>query len=92
MLTIPKRELSAAVVAVRMKVILEESNISINKVYFWVESKTVLPYIRSENKRFSVFVSHCVTEIRSNSNIADQHFNEGKLNVANNCSHVMQRF
>ena len=58
-LTIPKLELSAAVVAVRMKVkLLEESNISINKVYFWVDSKTVLRYIRNESKRFSVFVSH----------------------------------
>ena len=58
MLIIPKLELSAAVVAVRMKVKLEESNISINKVYFWVDSKTVLRYIRNESKRFSVFVSH----------------------------------
>ena len=58
-LIIPKLELSAAVVAVRMKVkLLEESNISINKVYFWVDSKTVLRYIRNESKRFSVFVSH----------------------------------
>ena len=62
-LTIPKLELLAAVVAVRIKVkLLEESNISINKVYFWVDSKTVLRYIRNENKRFSVFVSHRVNE------------------------------
>ena len=82
-LTIPKFELSAAVVAVWMKVkLLEEWNISINKVYFWVDSKTVSRYIRNENKRFSVSVSHRVNEIRSNSNIADWYFTEGKLNVA----------
>ena len=76
-LTIPKLELSAAVVSVGMIVkILKESNISINKVYFWVDSKTVLRYIRNENKPFSVFVSHLVNEIRSNSNIADWHFIE----------------
>ena len=81
-LTIPKLKLSAAVVAVRIKVkLLEESNISMNKVYFWVDSKTVLRYIRYENKCFSVFVSHRVNEIRSNSNIADWHFIEGKLNL-----------
>ena len=51
--------------------LLVESNISINKVYFGGDSKTVLHYIRNENKRFSIFVSHCVNEIRSNSNIAD---------------------
>ena len=68
-----------------MKVkLLEESNISINKVYFWVDPKTVLHYIRNENNRFSVFViSHRVNEIRSSSNIADWHFIDGKLNVAN---------
>ena len=90
-LTIPKLELLATVVAVRMKVkLLEESNISINKVYFWVDSTTVLRYIRNENKRFSVFVSHRVNEIRSNSNIADWHFIEGKLNVAGDCSRVIK--
>ena len=74
-----------------MKVkLLEESNISINKVYFWVDSQTVLRYIRNENKRFSVFVSHRVNEIRRNSNIADWHFIEGKLNVAYDCSRVIK--
>ena len=47
-------------------------------------------YIRNENKRFSVFVSHRVNEIRSNSNTADWHFIEGKLNVADDCSHVIK--
>ena len=90
-LTSPKLELSAAVVAARMKVqLLEESNISINKVYFWVDSKTVLHYIGNENKRFSVFVSHRVNEIRNNSNIADWHFIEGKLNVADDCSPMIK--
>ena len=90
-LTIPKLELLATVVAARMKVkLLEESNISINKVYFWVDSTTVMRYIRNENKRFSVFVSHRVNEIRSNSNIADWHFIEGKLNVAGDCSRVIK--
>ena len=61
-----------------MKVkLFEKSNISINKVYFWVDSKTVLHYIRNENKHFSVFVSHHVNKMRSNSNIADRHFIEG---------------
>ena len=90
-LTIPELELSAAVVAVRMKVkLLEESNVSINKVYLWVDSKTVLRYIRNENKRFSVLVSHRVNEIRSNSNMADWNFIEGNFNVADDCSRVIK--
>ena len=37
-ITILKLELSTAIVPVRMKVkLLEESNISMNKVYFWVD-------------------------------------------------------
>ena len=89
-LTIPKLELSAAVVAVRMKVkLIEESNISIHKFYFRVDSKTVLRYIRNENKRFSVFISHCINEICSNSIIADSHF-ICILNVANDCSCVIK--
>ena len=80
-LTIPTLDVSAAVV-VRMKVkFLQESNISINKVCFWVDSKTVLRYKRNENKRFSLFVNHRVNEIRSNANIGDWHFIEGKLNI-----------
>ena len=74
-----------------MKVkLLEKSNISINKVYFWVDFKTVLRYIRNEDKGFSVFVSHRINEIRSNSNIAYWHFIEGKLNVTDDRSRVIK--
>ena len=47
-------------------------------------------YIRNENKRFSVFASHRVNEIRSNSNTADWHFIKGKLTVADDCSRVIK--
>ena len=53
-------------------------------------SKTVLPYMRNENKLFSLFVSHRVNQIRSSSNIADWDCIEGKLNVADDSPRVIK--
>ena len=45
---IPKLELQATVLAVRLKyTILEEINFDIDKVKFWTNSKITLSYIRS---------------------------------------------
>ena len=57
-MSIPKLELQAAVIAVRLKTtVMEEINLEIKKVFFWCDSKTVLNYIRNEHSNFGVYVA-----------------------------------
>ena len=49
-ITIPKLELQAAVLAVRLKcTILEETDFDIDEVRFWTDSKITLSYIRNSS-------------------------------------------
>ena len=67
LLTIPRLELSAAVIACRLKIfILNEIKFVIKSVNFWCDSKIVINYI---NKEITNFGAHRVNEIRNNSNI-----------------------
>ncbi|XP_030585762.1 uncharacterized protein LOC115780619 [Archocentrus centrarchus] len=63
--TIPRLELSAAVVAVRTSDMLrEELEIESLKEYFWTDSRVVLGYINNDARRFHVFVANRVQRIR----------------------------
>ena len=65
-------------IATRLKVkIIKEGKFDRSKIYFWSDSKTVLTYIYNEYKRFSVFVTHRVNEIRLPSVISDWNFISG---------------
>ena len=76
-LTIPKLELQAAVIASRIKCkIVDESQITVNDIYFCSDSQTVLKYIKNENQRFSAYIMRCVNEIKSNSNKADWYYSK----------------
>ena len=69
-LTIPKFELQAAVLAVRLKeAIVTEPNAKPNSIYFWLDSRTVFKYICNENSHFPPYIMHRVNEIRHYSNI-----------------------
>ena len=86
-LTIPKLELQAALIAVRIKEkLVKEANVQVSKLYFWSDSKTVLKFIRNENTRFPTYVMHRINEIRSSSDISYCHFVPGKLNISDNCT------
>ena len=57
--TIPRLELSAAVVAVRVhQTILREINLEIHQSFFWTDSEAVLRYIRNKTSRFKTFVAN----------------------------------
>ena len=74
-LTIPKLELQAALIAVRIKEkTVKEANVQVSKLYFWSDSKTVLKFIRNENTHFPTHVIHGISEIRCCSDISDWHF------------------
>ena len=86
-LTIPRLELQAAVVATRLKSkILEEIDFEVDETHLWSDSKIVLHYISNAHRRFSVYVSHRVAEIVSNSDIKEWHHIPGAMNVADDCT------
>ena len=63
--TIPRLELTAATVSVQVaQHLLNELDISIDNVTYHTDSTTVLHYIRSEKRRFPIFVANRVRLIR----------------------------
>ena len=86
-LTVPRLELQAAVTAIRLKSkILEEIDLNVDQTHLWSDSKIVLHYISNTQRRFSVYVSHRVAEIVSNSDIKEWHHIPGAMNVADDCT------
>ena len=75
-----KLELEAAVTAVRIKnKLIENAKLNVNRILLWSDSKTVSKHIKNDNKRFPVFVIHCVTEIWEHSNKSKWHYIPGKF-------------
>ena len=63
-LTIPRLELSAAVVATRLdRMVMKEIGIPVDQSIFWTDSTCVLGYIATEDKRFHTFVANRVAAI-----------------------------
>ena len=54
----------------------------INKEMYWTDSEVVLSYLKSEAKRFKVFVANRVQAIKDNSDICSWHHVESKSNPA----------
>ena len=64
-LTIPRLELQAAVMAVRMsQTIQKELDVMPSQITYWTDSTTVLSYIKSQGTRFHTFVANRVAEIK----------------------------
>ena len=72
--TVPRLELCAAVLAVELyELIRDEIDIEVDAVKFFTDSKIVLGYIHNCTRRFYMYVSNRVTQIRRSSN-PDQWF------------------
>ncbi|KAL3973900.1 serine/threonine kinase 17 [Sarotherodon galilaeus] len=66
--TIPRLELTAAVVSITVSNMLkDELGLTQIEEYFWTDSKVVLGYINNDARRFHTFVSNRVQRIRLNS-------------------------
>lgn len=64
-ITIPRLELTAAVVSVRMNLLLRsELEYTDMTEWFWTDSSVVLGYIANNTRRFHVFVANRVQQIR----------------------------
>ena len=61
--TIPRLELTAAVLAVRINTMLRtELRLELRKSMYWTDSTSVLKYIRNDSKRFQTFVANRIRE------------------------------
>ncbi|XP_047483301.1 uncharacterized protein LOC125035146 [Penaeus chinensis] len=86
-ITVPRLELTAAVVAVRMSSMLKrELGYQELKEFFWTDSKVVLGYISNEAKRFHVFVANRVQHIKDHSSVEQWKFIESAQNPADAAS------
>ena len=66
--TVPRLELCAAVEAVKLDCIVRHYlDIQIVSSTFWTDSQIVLSYIRSQNRRFKIYVANRVAMIRRSS-------------------------
>lgn len=64
-ITIPRLELTAAVLAVRIdKMMRSDLQLQLERSCFWTDSSTVLKYINNENRRFRTFVAYRISVIR----------------------------
>ncbi|XP_052805854.1 uncharacterized protein LOC128235151 [Mya arenaria] len=58
-LTIPRLELAAAVVSVRLyQMLIKELDTKVDNCYFWTDSMIVLGYVRNTSRRFKTYVAN----------------------------------
>ena len=82
-LSIPRLELQAAVMAVRLKEqIVKEHETKIHSCNFWSDSTTVLQWIHSSHRKQQVFVANRVAEILDTTNVSQWNHVSGISNPA----------
>lgn len=85
--SVPRLELTAALVSARMSVYLrQELKYPCVKEIFWVDSKVVLGYLNNEAKRFQTFVANRVQEIRDITDPSSWYYVESKSNPSDEAS------
>jgi len=88
--SVPRLELQAATVAVRVhSLLLKELDLNITDTFFWTDSKLVLQYIYNECRRFKTYVANRVSEIRDLSQPSMWKHCPGELNPADDASRGM---
>ncbi|XP_043234098.1 uncharacterized protein LOC122387733 [Amphibalanus amphitrite] len=85
--TIPRLELTAATVAVRLDAQLKrELEVAVDSTTFWTDSSTVLRYIKNRTSRFHTYVANRVQVIQQHSDPGQWRFVDGKSNPADEAS------
>ncbi len=81
--TVPRMELTAATLSVRLsKMIVKELDSSIGAVFYWTDSMPVIKYIANEKTRFHTFVANHIEVIREASDLKQWKYIETSLNPA----------
>ena len=82
-LSIPRLELQAVVMAVRLKEqIVKEHELKIQSCNFWSDSTTVLQWIHNSHRKQQVFVANRVAEILDTTNVSQWNHVSGINNPA----------
>ncbi|XP_055623389.1 uncharacterized protein LOC129766818 [Toxorhynchites rutilus septentrionalis] len=82
-LSIPRSELQAAVIGVRLADTISKSlSIHVTQRTFWTDSKDVLCWLRSDHRRYTQFVAFRVSEILETTEIFEWRWVPTKHNVA----------
>lgn len=82
-LSIPRSELQAAVIGVRLSdTILKSLTTNVQKRYFWTDSRDVICWLRSDHRRYSQYVGVRISEILETTNLRDWRWVPTKLNIA----------
>ena len=84
--TIPRMELSAAVLATRLDRMIRQE---VDSSTFWTDSTCVLRYIENKDKRFQIFVANRVSAILDQSIATQWRYVETSLNPADEASRGM---
>jgi hypothetical protein len=86
-MTIPRLELQAAVLAVKLdEVVSAELDAPLMESVFWTDSTTVLQYIANSDKRFQTFVANRVAVITNRTAISQWRYVDTKRNPADDAS------
>ncbi|XP_063965022.1 uncharacterized protein LOC135156447 [Lytechinus pictus] len=89
-MTIPRLELMAAALAVKLDAFLRrELEIPIKRSVYWTDSTIVLQYIRNEDKRFHTFVANRIAAIRDQSVPSQWHYIKTQCNPADDVTRSM---
>ena len=86
--SIPRLELSAATISIRIdKMLKREIEIPLSEPsIFWTDSMSVLRYVKNENKRFHTFVANRIAMIRESSSPDQWYHLEGITNPGDHIS------
>ncbi|XP_068704646.1 uncharacterized protein [Montipora foliosa] len=85
-LSIPRLELQAAVLAVRLYcAVKQELTVNIKDAIFWSDSKTVFECIANESRRFHTSVANRVSEIHDTTDLTQWRHVPSHCNPADDC-------
>ncbi|XP_063749569.1 uncharacterized protein LOC134870954 [Eleginops maclovinus] len=85
--TIPRMELTAATVAIKMdKLLKKELELELHDSIFWTDSTAVLKYLNSESTRFKTFVANRISAILEHSQTSQWRYVNTTLNPADHVS------
>lgn len=88
-LSIPRLELQAAVLATRLMTEIRESHgLHIDRIFMWTDSQTVLQWVGSDQRKFKPFVAFRVAEIVESAPASWWNWVPTDLNVADEATRV----
>ena len=91
-ISIPRLELTAAVISLRLsKIIREELDMTIHCVYYWSDLTSMLKCINNESKRFHTFKSNRLTVIHNGSKPSEWRYVNRDDNPADDGSKTLEK-